>query len=312
MPVDAAFADLLANPRMALREPPAHIDISVLRHAADAFLAAGSGPALNAVTDLMADEQQAIPLRLYRPTADAGLPVIVFIHGGGFVFGSIETHDAVCRILASRSGAAVLSIGYCLAPEFDVAFALDDCLTAVRWLIETAPALKLDSSRLAIVGDSAGGYLAICTAMAAAREGILLRHMGLLYPMIDPHSDTPSAREFAEGYMLTRGFVEWCWRVSNAAGGQLACTPLGATRADLPPTTVVTAQYDMLRDEGEAFASHLKREGIATTLCRYDGMIHGFAGFPQRTSQADEAIRQIASACANSLENHTDAPFPDR
>jgi acetyl esterase len=301
MAVDPAFADILGNPRMALRPLPPHLDMDVWRRAANGFMGAAKGPRIAAVKDLSAQGPTgAIPVRLYQATEQSHQPLIFFVHGGGFVFGSLDSHDGLCRALAFHSGATVASVGYRLVPEAHFPQPLDDCIAALRSLLEMAATIGLDPTRVAVVGDSAGAQLAVATAISVPDLLPVIRHMGLFYPLIDPACDMTSAREFGEGFMLTRSFLTWCWHLyaGEAALGDNALFDL--TRADvrgLPSTTIVTAEFDPLRDEGEAFGACLRNAGSCVTVSRYEGMIHGFAGFLDRTPLADKAIREVAQAC---------------
>ncbi|MHA6721903.1 alpha/beta hydrolase [Sphingomonas sp. RS2018] len=290
--VDPAFTTLLAEPRAALRRLPPHVPLAALRHGANAFMASAPGRPIYAVRDLTTPGAAGdIALRLYRPSADGALPVTLFVHGGGFMLGNLDTHDAMCRSLALSSGAAVLAIDYRLSPEAHAPAALDDIAAVHAMVQREGHALSLDAGRIAIVGDSAGGYLAAVSALT-----LPVRHVGLLYPMIAPAADTPSLRECGSGYMLERSFIDWAWEVYGA--------PSPLLEADLsryPPTTIVTAGCDLLRDEGEAFARRLRTAGRDVVVERFAGMIHGFAGLPQLTHRAGDAMAMIAARCGASF-----------
>lgn len=287
--VDPAFTALLADPRVALRRPPPGVPIAGLRTAANRFLARARGPDIDAAIDLDAEGPAGpIPVRLYRPFAEPVLPLILFIHGGGFLFGNLDTHDAMCRTLAVASGAAVAAVDYRLAPEARFPAPLDDCRAALDRLRRKAGPLGLDEARVAVAGDSAGGQLAVALALSSATP---LRHLALLYPLLDPARGSASARAFAEGHMLTGSFLDWAWDAYAPEARDDPLFDLGlADLSGLPPTTVVTAEFDPLRDEGEAFARRLEDFGIDTVLQRYPGMIHGFAGLPHVTPVANDAI----------------------
>ncbi len=223
--------------------------------------------------------------------------MILFIHGGGFLFGNLDTHDALCRTLAIQSDTVVAAIDYRLAPEHPYPAALDDCEAALEWLVSQAHVIGFNPTQLAIAGDSAGGQLAITTALRFRDSAMRIRHLGLFYPMIDPAA--PSVQAFSEGYMLTGSFVDWCWEAYGATPETLSDPMFNLTLAGLaglPPTTILTAAFDPLRDEGEAFARRLRGAGVTTCLKRYPGMIHGFAGLPQHTPVADQAITHVARA----------------
>lgn len=306
MSVDPAFAALLKDPRKTLREPPQNLSIDVLREAADAFLGSAQGPEVAQIKDITVDGRAgSLPVRLYWSTPGPALPLIVFIHGGGFVFGSVATHDAMCRSLARHSGAIVASVGYRLVPEVRFPEPLGDCVSALTALVGRGSALGIDTGRIAIVGDSAGGQLAVATALATADEGARFSHLGLLYPVVDPSCQSGSWSAYAEGYMLTRSFMEWTWRLYGTQLSDWSNPLFDLTQADLtslPSTTIITAEYDPLRDEGEALAARLAASGKTVTLRRFPGMIHGFAGFPDLTVRADEAIIEIGRACKSAFE----------
>ncbi len=266
----------------------------MLREGANAFMADVPRPPIRAVEHLTADGPRgAIAMRLYRSSLNSDSPVILFAHGGGFLLGGLDTHDAMCRALANRSRAAVLAIDYSLSPEARHPAALED-IAAIHALVRRkGQALTLDPERIAIVGDSAGGYLAAVSALT-----LPVRHVGLIYPMIDPDHMTPSAREFAAGYMLTGSFVAWAWEAYGSS------TPDMLARADMakyPPTTLVTAEFDPLRDEGEAFGDWLRATGRDVVVERFAGMIHGFVGMPHLTPRAEDAINLVADRIRASL-----------
>lgn len=293
--VDPAFAELLADPRVALRRPPPDVSMSDLRAAANRFFARAPRPNIHASIDLRAEGPAGpIALRLYRPSLDPVLPLILFIHGGGFVFGNLNSHDAICRTLANETGAAVAAVDYRLAPEWPFPAPLDDCRAALDWLMRDAGALGFDRTRVAVAGDSAGGQLAIALALSSAVE---LRHLALFYPLLDPARGSASAKAFADGYMLTGSFLDWAWEAYGAqrANRDHPLFDIGQADPDgLPPTTLVTAEFDPLRDEGEDLARRLEEAGVDTLLRRYGGMIHGFAGLPHVTPVANEAIGFVA------------------
>jgi acetyl esterase len=221
-----------------------------------------------------------VPLRLYRPAADEPLPAILYFHGGGFVIGSLDTHDGTCRALANASGCAVVSVDYRLAPEHRFPAAPEDCWAALAWVAKEGAALGVDGARLAVAGDSAGGNLAATAALLARARGPALRYQLLVYPVTDHAFDTPSYRENGEGYFLSAAMMRWFWQQYLEDAGQGAdplASPLRATElAGLPPALVVTAEYDPLRDEGEAYAARLRAAGVPTELRRFPGQIHGF------------------------------------
>lgn len=249
---------------------------------------------------LIACAEGGIPARLYRPLEQQRAGLTVFFHGGGFVIGSIESHDAVCRQLCNLTGAAVLSVEYRLAPEHKFPAAPDDCLQAVRWAAQQAPDWGLDPGRLVLAGDSAGGTLAAVTALRLRDEGgPRLAGQVLVYPVTDYHTPpTPSYLENANGYFLTRASMVRFWqeylsREQDAAHPHAA--PLRAPDlSGLPPALVLTAEFDPLRDEGERFAHRLLDAGVPVTLRREDGLIHGFFRMSAVSDKARSAVEDTA------------------
>lgn len=281
--VDPAFAALLADPRVALRRLPGHVPLAALREGANAFMAGVPRPPIHAVADLTIPGAGAA--RLYRPSAASGLPIILFVHGGGFLLGNLETHDALCRALAAAADAAVVAVDYRLAPEAPHPAALDDIAAAYRALPSIAAAHRLDDTRVSIAGDSAGGLLAASAALM-----LPFRRVALFYPMVDHRQTTASLRMFATDHMLTAEFIAWAWEAYGAR------SPLiDADLSAYPPTTLVTAECDPLRDEGETFAARLRAAGRDVWCERFAGMIHGFAGMPHLTPRAQDAVDLLAA-----------------
>jgi acetyl esterase len=222
------------------------------------------------------------------------------------VIGSLETHDGSCRELANRVGCVVVSVDYRLAPEHRYPAAAEDCFAATNWVAENAAALGVDPKRIAIGGDSAGGNLAAAVAlMARDRSGPALRHQLLIYPVTDADFTCASYRENAEGYLLTTKAMEWFWGhyVPDAVLRKEAyAAPLQAKDlAGLPPAFVITAEYDPLRDEGEAYAKRLQQAGVRTTLRRYDGAIHGFFAMGLLAEVARTAVADAVAALRSAL-----------
>src|SRR5215831_6728271 len=222
-----------------------------------------------------------IAVRCYTPAGRGPLPAYVYFHGGGWVIGDIETHDGICRSLANASGCVVASVDYRLAPEHKYPVAVEDAFAATRWVAREAARLGVDGGRIAVGGDSAGGNLAAAVAlMARDGDGPPLALQVLVYPVTHHSFDTPSYREHAEGYLLTRSAMRWFWNhyLPRQEDGlePLASPLLSRSLHGLPPALVITAEYDPLRDEGEAYAARLREAGVPVTVTRYPGMIHGF------------------------------------
>ncbi len=242
-----------------------------------------------------------IPVRLYYPRGAAPVGATMWFHGGGWVLGNLESHDPTCREIANRSGAMVAAVDYRLAPEHKFPAAADDCYAATRWVAENAGALGYPAGRLAVTGDSAGGNLAAVVAlMARDQGGPPLRMQVLIYPAFDPTMSAPSHREFAEdGYVLSRADMVWFWN-HYLRGRQDEANPyLNPARAKdlsrLPAALVITAGFDPLRDEGEAYAALLRKAGVTVSSKRCEGLTHGFFNM---TSQIDQAKVARDQACA--------------
>ena len=244
-----------------------------------------------------------LAVREYRPHgAQPVLGALVYFHGGGFVLGSIESHDALCRQIAVDAGCAVFSVGYRLAPEHKFPGAVDDAYAATCWAREYAAALGIDPERIAVGGDSAGGALAAAAAILAKRNGgPSLVFQLLLYPVTDLRTlDTPSHLENAKGYFLTRSAMFWfrdhylsCIEDrANPLASPLACADLSG----LPPALVVTAEYDPLRDEAEAYAQALTAAGVACKLKRFDGAVHAFVSMYYYMDLGRAALAESAAA----------------
>jgi acetyl esterase len=270
-----------------------------LRRGNRKFLRQTLTPPIHAIAEFsVAGPGGQIAVRAYRPSDDANLPGTLFCHGGGFVVGDLETHDALCRSLAFSSGCAVFSVDYRLAPETKFPGPIRDCQAVLAWLNANAARLDVDSSRLAACGDSAGANLVVAAALLARNGGPRLRHLGLIYPITDAACDTASMHEFASGYVLTRAAMQWFWSLyleDSADASNPLASVLRADLSGLPTTTILTAEFDPLRDEGEAFASKLRAAGVAVDARRFNGMIHGFVGMPQLTSMAAAAIDHLAT-----------------
>ena len=275
--------------------------LAVIRTSAAAFGALGSGTPepLHSVEDHLADGPHGpIPVRVYRPTGGVGAPLVCYFHGGGFVSGSVDAWDGICRRIAKESGVVVVSVDYRLAPEHRFPIPLDDCHAAVTWAVEHAERLGADGTRVAVAGDSAGGNLAAAVALRSRIEGPALRAQVLVYPVVSPVCATPSMRENAEGYLLTAGSMRemWAWYLGpdGDANDAFAAVDRAADYAGMPPTLVLTAEYDPLRDEGEHFAALLDGFDVDTTVVRYDGVLHGFLGMREIVPESDQAIAKIA------------------
>ena len=241
------------------------------------WISGGDQP-IGAVRDLPVGDRQG---RLYVPTgATSPGPLLVFFHGGGFIYGDLDTHDPACRFLAERSGVRVLSVDYRLAPEHTFPAAHDDCVASYRWVVEHAESLGADPGRLAVGGDSAGGALAATTALAAAREGLPMAFQLLIYPLTDMRGGTDSRSAFNRRLILTQGFMDLAQESYLNSEAEVTDPRASALLNDVPdglaPAYVVTAGFDPLRDEGEAYARALADAGVEIELRRFPENLHGF------------------------------------
>ena len=242
-----------------------------------------------------------IPVRVYRPSAATGLPVLVYLHGGGWVICDLETHDPTCRAISNGADCVVVSVDYRLAPEHKFPAAADDAYAATAWVAQHAQELGADASRVAIGGDSAGGNLTAAVAlMARERAGPPLAFQVLIYPVLDLASESASRKENGEGYFLTAAGMTWYeeqyLRDDADRKNVLASPLLAGDLAGLPPALVVTAEYDPLRDEGEAYGRRLTEAGVPATVSRYDGMFHGFLAFAGALDGATRAQAEVFAA----------------
>ena len=241
-----------------------------------------------------------MPVRIYTPEAKGSTPLLVYFHGGGWVIGTLDTHDGVCRHLAKQSQAVVVSVDYRLAPEHKFPAAAEDCYAATCWAADNAASLGADPKRLAVGGDSAGGNLAaVVSLMARDRGKPKIGFQMLIYPVTDHAYETASYRDNADGYLLTKDAMVWFWNHYLTGAGDSAnayASPLRAKSfTGLPPAMVVTAEFDPLRDEGEAYAAKLREAGVPVKLKRYDGLVHGFFSMIGFFDQAKQAVGEAAA-----------------
>ena len=285
----------------SLGEPPLETCTPVQARQIRAKRQRPSSEHIHATRDLDAG---GVPARLYRPNDRHGLGLLVYLHGGGWVIGSIETHDNVCRILANSSGHAVLSVDYRLAPEHPYPAGLDDSLTATRWAHDNAAALGCDPDRLAIGGDSAGGNLA---AVVSHIVDVPLRYQLLVYPATDLTCGFPSHIENKAGPGLTAEGIAWFVDHYTADTDVLRDPRVSPHFADdkvlaaSPPALVITAEFDPLRDEGDAYAMRLAGLGVPTSHVRFSGMYHGFFSLADFIDDALAANRLAGALVGRAL-----------
>lgn len=245
-----------------------------------------------------------IPIRIYTPREfkpGEKLPVLLWFHGGGFVIGSLDTHDSVCRMLANQSDCIVVSADYRLAPEYKFPAAVEDCEAALKWVALHAVEFGADPQAIAVGGDSAGANLATVVAILARDAGHpKLAFQLLIYPCAAPEPETPSHHKFAEGYVLSRNTVTWFFKHyqrNRADSNDFRFAPLVADDlANLPPALVLVAGYDPLRDEGVDYAKRLIEAGNRVRLVNYEGMIHGFILMGGAVDAAKRAVAESAQA----------------
>ena len=248
-----------------------------------------------------------VPIRIYSQATEAALPVVVYLHGGGWTIGDIDNYDQVCRKLAIASGLTVVSVDYRLAPEYTFPCAVEDAYAVTRWIAEHSDELGVDGSRLAVAGDSAGGNLAAVTSILARDRGApTIAFQVLIYPVIDGTMSFPSYKENAEGYLLSADDMAWFYEQyvgPDVDRKDPLLSPLYAPDlTGLPAALVITAEYDPLRDEGEAYADALQQAGVSARASRYDGLVHGFfpldGVIPAATGAMDEAAAALKNALA--------------
>jgi len=308
MPVHPEAQQLLAALEAAGLPPFEHMTVPQAREATKGFIDLQGEPEEIATEDrTIPGPAGEIPVRVYTPAGEGPKPVIVYFHGGGWVIGELDTIDNPLRRIANRTGAVVVSVDYRLAPEHVYPAAFDDSYAATAWVAEHAAELGGDPERIAVGGDSAGGNLAAAVAIAARdRPGPRLVAQLLIYPVTDFDFTTESYEQNGEGYLLTKGSMQWFW--AHYLGAQdlgkdpYACPARADDLAGLPPAFVATAEFDPLRDEGEAYAANLRIAGVDVTAKRYDGMLHGFAWTLGATPSGAALIDDLADAFRQVLE----------
>jgi acetyl esterase len=307
MPLDddtRAYLDAIAG------FPPAHtLPVEVARAGMESTAADVFGP----VAQVASTEDRAVPgpngpirVRIYRPVAsedaDVGtaLPALVYFHGGGWVIGSLDTHDGVCRALCARTPCVVVSVDYRLSPEHRFPVAVEDAWAATVWVCERARELMVEPGAIAVGGDSAGGNLATVVALRARDRDLALSFQLLVYPVCDFDAGLPSYSENGAGFGLTSETMEWFGRHYLGPDGDHTSPEASPLRAEslsgVAPALVQTAEFDPLRDEGEAYAARLADAGVPVRLTRYDGTIHGFLRLPARIRLAEEALDEASAA----------------
>jgi acetyl esterase len=261
------------------------------------MMGAGAAEDVFAVEDIDAD---GVPARVYRPSADTDLPVVVYFHGGGWTIGSVDQFDPITRQIANATGAVVVSVDYRLAPEHPFPAPLDDCWRALVWIAKNAASFGGDGARLAVMGDSAGGNLAaVCALLARDAGGPEIALQVLVYPVVDSVLDTASYRANGKGHLLTRDDMEWFFSCYLGEGGDRTAWRISPLRAPdlhgVAPAVVITAEFDPLCDEGTAYARRLEDAGVPVAHLPYDGMVHAFFGLSAAFDASRDAIQRVST-----------------
>jgi acetyl esterase len=296
------LAQMVPAPDFAKLDPAGEADY--LRRARSSQLASQKEPVAD-ITDLKIGG--TIPARIYRPaSARREGCVIHYVHGGGWVAGSLEMHDSTCRALANLTSCVVVGTTYRLAPEHAFPAAADDAFAALRWIAENGREFGWDPHQLVMAGSSAGGNL-VASAALRARDlgGPLIALQVLIYPVIDSRQDTRSYQQNAKGYFLTSDQMAWYWEKyaprEEDRRNPYASPAHAASLKGLPPAVVVVAEYDPLLDEGEAYAQRLRADGVRVMLHRADGQIHGFMAMPGMLDDAGRFLKVIAGEIRTEL-----------
>lgn len=303
MPLDPQLQAMRDQRERDGAAPLYSMTLQAARAADLASIKAGGGDPepVHEVTDHAIDGPDGqLQVRVYRPSADRPLPVLVYFYGGGWVLGTIDTADGISRTLANSAGCIVVVPGYRLAPEHPFPASIEDCWAAVHWVAANASTLGADPARIAVGGDSAGGNLAAATTLIAQEAGDLkLVGQLLVYPNTDQLADDASMRENSDPYLFNHHSVAWYRKHylidPDDAENPLASPLRAETLKGLPPALVITAEYDPLRDQGERYAERLADDAVPVTLARYDGMVHGFFAMAGIVDESRVALAQAAA-----------------
>jgi acetyl esterase len=265
-----------------------------------ALVTAGELEAVHEIRDLsIPGPAGPLAARVYRPATPGTPAVLVYFFGGGWSLGTLDTSDAVCRMITNRAGCVTISVSYRLAPEHKFPCAVDDCYAGISWIAANAAEIGVDATRIAVGGDSSGGNLAAAvTLLSRERGGPPLVHQLLVYPNTEYGADTESMRQVTDKHFFNPNAIAWYWGMylrSAEDGASPLASPLRAgDLSGLPPATVITAEYDPLRDEAEEYARKLTAVGVPTEIIRYDGMMHGFFTMVGILDPARDAVTTAA------------------
>ncbi|MFD0050389.1 alpha/beta hydrolase [Actinomycetes bacterium NPDC127524] len=257
---------------------------------------------------LLSLDGRDLPIRIYTPEGLAPYPALVFFHGGGWVIGSLESHDSICRTLANTSGCKVISVGYRLAPENKFPAAVNDAYDSLVRIASEHKEYEIDPARIAVGGDSAGGNLAaVACIMSKERRGPSIIHQLLIYPSTGYEEEPPSMQENGEGYLLTGEIMQWFrshyFNRDEEINDPYASPFLYQDLSGLPPASIFTAEYDPLRDVGKAYAEKLRASGVPVFYKNYSGLIHGYANFAPVVPEAKMALEEAALELHHAVTN---------
>ena len=261
----------------------------------------GDGPEMASISNQTAGD---VAVRIFRPKGNP-VGVIVYFHGGGWVLGNLDTHDTLCRRIAKESNSTVVAVDYRLSPVHRDPAALDDCYLATEWVSQNLAELGVPDGQLVVAGDSAGGNLAAAVSLRARdQKAFEIALQVLIYPVIEPHFETESYTAFAEKHGLTRKTMQWFWEqyLGPQSTAVEYAVPSNCELQGVAAAHVVTAEFDVLRDEGESFAEKLTAAGVPTTTKRYDGMLHGFLHFAGVFDDGYEAAIELGDVVRTALK----------
>jgi len=253
---------------------------------------------------------EGVPIRVYTPDGEGDFPALIFFHGGGFVLGNLDMNDGLCRLIAKEAQCVVVSVDYRLAPEHKFPVAVNDSFAVVKWVHQNGNRLRIDTTCIAVGGQSAGGNLAVVMAYLAKENNIPIVKQIVVYPMLDYNFQTPSQQKYATGYNLTSSQVEFYWEnylnSKEDRNNPLACPLQIEDVSGFPGALIITAEYDPLTSDGEIYADRLKKAGVQVEYSCYEGMIHPFLSMWDKWDKSREAALQIASSLKSTFCKHNE------